>query len=214
MRRASVALLSVFFFFSALPLASAAMYEWVDEKGTRNFTEDYQSIPERYRSDAQERTDEPGSERKRNQIQENPRARSEKASKPKDRVRPRSEKPEVNRNRCEADAAESLKRMVALWKDEKYDALYACGTHEAKAQMSKEKFIQRMTRKRWVLASSWETIRDMEAKFKSPTLVHVTAKIGHRSKQGGEIKYSTETYPMKLQDGNWTTDLSKFLKNP
>jgi hypothetical protein len=214
MKMACIPLFTALFLLSASLLCRAATYEWVDEKGSVNFSEDYTSIPERYRSGARERTEDDAGPSKGNKGSEQKRtAGARKRAQDKGEVKV-SGQPKVNRNRCEADAADSLRRIVAFWKDEKYEALYECGTHAKKAEISKEKFIRGMTKKKWVLALSWEAIRDVEATFKSPTLVYVTARIGHRSKRGGEVKTVTETYPMKLEHGAWKADLSKFLKNP
>jgi len=105
-----------------------------------------------------------------------------------------------------------LMAIVMLWKDEKYEALYEYGTDRNKTAISKEKFVQKMKHGSGGLASSWETLQDVDARIKSPTLVYVTAKIGHRAKHGGTVKFRTETYEMKLEKGIWKTDLSKLMK--
>lgn len=208
-------------FFSLSSMGWAKTYEWVDEKGTVNFTQDYKSIPEKYRDQVKEREDPPGGGSKaKEKHDKTPTGSSGKATGKTHRAahkdshskKGHSEEQPVNRNRVESDAADALKNMVSLWKDEKYEALYECGTESSRVSMPREKFVQKMRKKRWGLASSWETLRDIDPRFQNPKLVHVTARIGHRSKLGGNVKVLTETYPMKLEKGTWRTDLSKFLK--
>jgi hypothetical protein len=50
-RRLAILLASVIFVFPAI-YASAELYEWVDEKGQRNFTDNPNSVPEKYRPKA------------------------------------------------------------------------------------------------------------------------------------------------------------------
>jgi hypothetical protein len=209
----------------------AETYRWVDEKGTINFTQDYGSIPEKYRDQVKEKPDEPGeklgTDKKPEKTSEQAPGKgsqkalkkdahgkkSRKESPPKKEVKKgHPEKQQVNKNRVESDAADALMALVMLWKEEKYEALYEYGTDRNKTAISKEKFVQRMKHESGGLASSWETLRDVDARFKSPTLVYVTAKIGHRAKTGGTVKFRTETYEMKLEKGIWKTDLSKFMK--
>jgi hypothetical protein len=192
----------------------AETYRWVDEKGTVNFTQDYGSIPEKYRDQVKEKPDEPGVEPKLNKkpqetLKGNP-GKGLQKSPGKDRV----EEPKANKHRIESDAAEALRTIVSLWKEEKYETLYGYGTDASRVTISKEKFVQRMKKKNWGLASSWETLQDIEARFKKPTLVYVTARIGHKPKQGGNAKILTDTYQMKLENGVWKTDLSKILRTP
>ncbi len=42
-------------FFSVSSAGWSKTYEWVDEKGTVNFTQDYKAIPEKYRDRVKER---------------------------------------------------------------------------------------------------------------------------------------------------------------
>jgi hypothetical protein len=207
----------------------AETYRWVDEKGTIHFTQDYGSVPEKYRDQVQEKPDEPGEKLKTDQKPEKtwgqtPGKGSQKVVKQgipkkgpemkdppkKESKKGGTEKQQVNKNRIESDAADALKTIVMLWKDGKYEALYEYGTDKNKTSTSREKFVQRMKSKN-DLASSWETLQDVDAKFKSPSLVYVTARIGHRPKPGGNVQVRTETYEMKLEKGMWKTDLSKIL---
>ncbi len=192
----------------------AKTYQWVDEKGTVNFTQDYGSIPERYRGQVKERSDEAvGDPKSSEKPQSTLKGKSGKGLQ-KNLGRGRIEEPRANQHRIESDATEALRTIVSLWKDEKYEALYEYGTDASRVTMSKERFVQRMKKKNWGLAPSWETLQDVEAKYNKPTLVYVTVRIGHRPKQGGDTKTLKETYQMKLENGAWKTDLSKILRAP
>ncbi len=190
----------------------ATTYRWVDEKGTEHFTEDYGSVPERYKAKVKEETDTSTSpskveNKKSNVLREN----SSKGS--KKRGKAANEKGPVNKNKIESDAAQTLKIIISLWKDEKYDSLYDYGTVASKTSMSKEKFVQKMKRNKWGLAPSWETVQDVEPEFKSSTLVYVTARIGHKPKQGRVVRIERQTFQMKLEKGEWKIDLSKVLSS-
>ncbi len=192
----------------------AETYRWVDEKGTVNFTQDYGSIPEKYRDQVKEKPDKPGDlGSKTNETPQKKKGDSAKGFKESPR-KGRNEAQQVNKRKIESDAAEGLKTIVSLWKDEKYEALYEYGTDKNKVAIAKENFVRKMKKKNWCLASSWETIQNIETKFKNPTLVYVTARVGHKPKQGGNIKILTETYQMILEDGVWKTDLSKIMGAP
>ena len=193
----------------------AETYRWVDEKGTENFTSDYSSIPEKYRDQVKTKKNEPDA--KANKNDEKPQKTLKKAPGKGSQNSPgkdRAGEEKASKRRIESDAAEALQTIISFWKDEKYEALYEYGTRSSRAGTAKENFIHKMEKKSWGLASSWETIRNIEAESKSSTVVYVTAKIGHKSKQGGNIKILTETFQMKLENGAWKTDLSKILQAP
>lgn len=211
-----VAVILLIIFVSSTCLGET--YRWIDEKGTIHFMENYGSIPEKYRDRVEERKDKPSESvpktdeklRKASQV---------------DSIRiyegsPRgilTEEEPVNRNRIESGAAESLRMILSLVKDGRYDDLYEYGTDRSRASTAKEHFVKGMKGKSSVLAPSWEAIQDINAKFRSPTLVHVTAKIGYKQKRGdtlGSTLFSTSTYPMELEGGGWKTSLSKILSTP
>jgi hypothetical protein len=192
----------------------ATTYKWVDEKGTINFTQDYDSIPEKYRDQIKEIPDKPGA---RPNIDEKPQKTWEK--KPVQGLkgvpgREDAEKEPVNKLKIESGAAEALRIIVSLWKEENYGSLYEYGTDASKGSMSKEDFAHKMKNKKWGLAPSWETLQNMEAQYKHPKLVYVTAKIGYKTKRGGNVRFQTETYQMKLENGLWRANLSKILSAP
>ncbi len=192
----------------------AETYRWVDEKGTENFTSDYRSIPEKYRDQVKTIKDEPGAKPKNDEkpqkaLKKDPGKGTQKSS-----GKDRAGEQKVSQRRIESDAADALQTIISFWKDEKYEALYEYGTRSSRAGMARENFIHKMEKKSWGLASSWETIQNIEAESKSPTVVYVTAKIGHKPKQGGNTKILTETFQMKLENGAWKTDLSKILQAP
>ena len=204
----------VFILFFVSSAGWAKTYEWVDEKGTVNFTQDYNSVPEKYRDKVKERPDEPGGSNTKEKSEKAVKGSSGKESHKDthhDSGQGRKGEQPVNKNRIEADAADGLKLIISLWKDEKYEPLYDYGTDTSKRSISRERFVQNMRKKSWGPASSWEMLQSIETQYKSPTLVYVTAKIGQRSRLGGNVKTLTETYPMKLEKGVWKTDLSKIL---
>jgi hypothetical protein len=62
------------------------------------------------------------------------------------------------------------------------------------------------------LASSWETLRDIQVDVQSATLVYATVRIGLKPHKGGETKFRTETYRLPLEKGMWKINLQKILQ--
>ncbi len=196
----------------------ADTYRWVDDKGTEHFTNDRGTIPEKYRDQVKERKDEPATKPKKD---ERPSKASSKTSKKdagkephKSAGKNRPGEPKSSRSKVESDAADAFQAIVSYWKDENFEALYQCGTHKSRSGIAKENFVQKMKKKSWGLASSWETVRNVETEFKSPSIVYITAKVGYKPKQGGDVRALTESFEMKLENGSWRTDLSKILQAP
>ena len=211
-----VAVILLIIFISSTCLAET--YRWVDEKGTIHFTEDYGSIPEKYRGRVQERKDKPSDSvtKADEELRKEPKGDSIRVFHGSPRGNPIQEEPD-NKNRIESGAAESLRMILSLLKDERYEDLYEYGTDSSRAKMAKENFVRRMKSKSSVLASSWEAIQDMDAKFRSPSLVYVTARIGYklnRKNTLGKTLFSTYTYQMELEGGVWRTSLSRILSTP
>ena len=183
----------------------AEIYQWKDERGTLHFTEDESAIPERYREQAQKRsvTEEPKSKMERPSIRTDHR---------KEKKKEKPQKQSINLKKIESDAEESFRAIVSLWKDGKFDALYECGDRKSRTAVSKEVFERRMANKQSGLAPSWETMKDIKVDIQSAVRVYTTAKLGFKSKKGGDTKFRTETYPMTYESGLWKIDLLKILR--
>jgi hypothetical protein len=213
-------LIAVLFVLLLASTGWADTYRWVDEKGTEHFTNDRGSIPEKYRDQVKERQDEPSTKPKKDE-------KPQKTLKPVKTLKKETGKesqksagkdhrsePKTGRSKVESDAADAFQAIVSHWKDGNFEAVYQYGTHKSRAGIAKENFVQKMGKKSWGLASSWETIRNIEAEFKSSTVVYITAKIGYKQRQGGDVRALTESFEMKLENGLWRTDLSKILQAP
>ena len=192
----------------------ADTYRWVDEKGTEHFTNDRGSIPEKYRDQVKEKKDEPGAKPKKEEKPSKALKKVAGKESQKGGGKDHRKDPKTGKGRVEADAADAFQAIVSHWKGEDFDALYQYGTHKSRAGVAKENFVQKMKKKSWGLASSWETVRNIEAEYKSSTVVYITAKIGYKPKQGGDTRALTESFEMKLENGLWRTDLSKILQAP
>jgi hypothetical protein len=119
------------------------------------------------------------------------------------------------KQKIESDATDGFNMMFGLWKAGKYENLYEYGSRKSHTSISKENFVIKMKKKSYELASSWETIRDIEAEASSRKLVYIKAKIGYRSKGGaGDTKFRTETYRLQLEGDRWRIDLAKILRSP
>jgi hypothetical protein len=188
------------------PSRAKEVYKWVDEKGIVHFSEDESSVPEEYREQLEKKSmkedSKPPEEKVKVRKQDGKGAKSQFAGKEKERI---------NVNKIEGDVIESVKTILSLWKGGKYDALYDCGDQKSRMAVNKEEFERRMTKKGIGLASSWETIRDIQVDVKSATLAYATVKIGFKPTRGGETKFRTETYRMSFEKGMWKINLTKIL---
>jgi len=120
----------------------------------------------------------------------------------------------TEKSKVESDATDAFNRIIRLWKDGRFEDLYEHGYRRSQIPLSKENFVIKMRNKSHEFASSWETIRDMEAEVASHKLVYVRAKIGYRSKGGGDTKFLTGTYRVEFEGDRWRIDLSKILRSP
>jgi hypothetical protein len=192
--------------FVACPSRAKEIYRWIDEKGTVHFSEDESSVPEKYREQLEKKSvpeeAKPPEEKVKVRKQVGKGAKDQSAGKGKETI---------NRNKIEGDVIESVKTILSLWKDGKYDVLYGHGDQKSRMAINKEDFERRMTRKGIGLASSWETLRDIKVDVKSATLAYATVKIGFKSTKGGETKFRTETYRMSFEKGMWKINLTKIL---
>ena len=192
--------------FGDCPARAKEIYKWVDEKGTVHFSEDESSVPEKYREQLEKKSLKeeaiPSGEKVRVKKQDGKGSKGQLAVKEKERI---------NINKIEGDVIESVKTILYLWKDGKYDVLYDQGDQKSRMAINKEDFEHRMKKKVIGLASSWETIRDIQVEVKSATLAYATVRIGLKPKGGGETKFRTEIYRMSFENGMWKINLMKIL---
>jgi hypothetical protein len=197
----------------------AEIYQWVDEKGTIHFTEDYGAIPEKYRNQATMRKEGADGSAVKTDGKSKSRSKGQRQTgSPENRVADRKMEQEIQKNvdkrKIESEVADALLTIVSLWQSGKYGELYAYGTNSSRASLPKEEFVRRMLVKKWGLAPSWQTIRDVEVDVKRPALAYARAKIGYKPKQGGKTNIRTETYQMVLENEAWRINLSKILSAP
>ena len=191
----------------ACPSDAEEVYKWVDEKGTVHFSEDESSVPDKYRERIEKKS--VPEEAKGPETKEKIRKQDGKGAKDRLAVK---EKESINKNRIEGDVVESVKTILSLWKGEKYNELYDRGDQKSRRAIGKEDFEHRMKRKGIELASSWETLRDIQVDVQNATLAYATVRIGLKSKKGGETKFRTETYRLPFEKGIWKINLQKILQ--
>ncbi len=194
--------------FMLLPVAfspdAKEVYRWVDGKGTVHFSEDESSVPEKYRRQTEKKS--LPEEAKEAEQKEEIRRRDAK-----DRLAGK-EKESIPKNRMEGDIIESVKTILSLWKEGKYNELYDHGDQKSRRAIGREDFENRMRKKGIGLASSWETLRDIQVEIESATLAYATVRIGLKPKKGGETKFRTVTYRLPLEKGMWKINLQKILQ--
>lgn len=118
------------------------------------------------------------------------------------------------KRRIGSNAEDALMEIISLWKGGRYEDLYEYGHRTDQVGLSRESFIAQMKRKSWELASSWETIQNIEADVASATLVYLRAKVGFKRKTGGDTRFSTVTFQMIFEGDRWRTSLFKILSSP
>jgi len=191
----------------ASPPDAEEVYKWVDEKGTVHFSEDESSIPEKYR----ERTEKKSLPEEVKGAEKKEKIRKQDGKGAKGRLAAKG-KESINKNRIEGDVVESVKTILSLWKDGKYNELYDHGDQKSRRAIGREDFENRMRKKGIGLASSWETLRDIQVDVESATLAYATVRIGLKPKKGGETKFRTETYRLPFEKGMWKINLQKILQ--
>jgi len=189
------------------PSEAKEVYRWVDEKGTIHFSEDESNIPEKYR----EQIEKESVPEEAKGPEEKVKVRKQDGKGVKDRLTAK-EMEKINKNRIEGDVVESVKTILYLWKDGKYNELYDHGDQKSRRAISREDFEHRMRKKGIGLASSWETLRDIQVDVESATLAYATVRVGLKPKGGGETKFRNETYRVRFEKGMWKIDLEKILK--
>ena len=204
--KALALMVALILLFMDSPSRAKEVYKWVDEKGTVHFSDDESSVPEKYRDQLEKKSvkeeAKPPGEKVKVRKQDGKGAKDQLAVKEKERI---------NINKIAGDVIESAKTIFFLWKNMKYDILYDHGDQKSRRSINKENFEHRMKKKGIGLASSWETIRDIQVDVKSAILAYATVRIGLKPTRGGETKFRTEIYRMSFEKGMWKIDLTKIL---
>ena len=213
MKRLTLAFCIVFFF----SISWAETYKWIDEKGTVHFTQDFGSIPEKFREQIEIKNDNTQDSEKKVDKPYKKESNPPSKGRAKEQVKEQSKKSKegkqsVDIKKIETEVTDAFTAILSLWKEGKYEALYEYGTLSSKANVAREKFVSQMRNKAWGLAPSWETLRDIKVNIKHPALVYVSARIGYKPKKWGDTTVRTETYRLLLEDGIWRIDLLKILK--
>ncbi len=113
--------------------------------------------------------------------------------------------------KIEADVSSTFIKIVTLWQDENYDALYEYGDEESRKILSVNQFGEMTHNNSWKLACCWEKAQDIEITVKSSTVALVKAKIGYEMRfDTGSTRFITQTFNMTLEDGVWKIDLQKI----
>ncbi len=103
--------------------------------------------------------------------------------------------------------------IINLWRDEKYEELYEYGILSSHVRISKEGFIRGMKQKKFKLMCCGDAAREIDAIYKSPTVVYVKAKIGYKN-HINKVAFRHETFKLVFEDGKWRTDIMQILKLP
>lgn len=115
------------------------------------------------------------------------------------------------KRRIESGAMDTFETIISLCKTQRFDQIYEYGSTTSRERISKDMFISQ--NKPCGLASSWETVRDVEVEIISPTRVDLKAVLGFKTGHAysyvasGPTEFSTRIFEMTLEEGEWRIDL-------
>jgi len=114
------------------------------------------------------------------------------------------------KRRIESGATNTFEMIIFFLKRERFDEIYEYGDRISRERISNDMFISRM--RGYKLASSWETVRDIEVEIMSSNRVYLKATLGFPGPRAygasGETTFRTEVFEMTLQDKDeWRIDL-------
>lgn len=117
------------------------------------------------------------------------------------------------KRRIESGATNTFETIIFLLKRERFDEIYEYGDRISREGISKEMFVSRM--RGYKLASSWETVRDIEVEIISSNRVYLKATLGFPGPRAygasGETIFRTEVFEMTLEDKDeWRIDLRQL----
>lgn len=114
----------------------------------------------------------------------------------------------------ESNVSGTFETIISFWKDQNYSEIYEYGYRSSQMSMSREAFEFKMKNKHWIIASSWEGVREIEIEVISFTSAYVRAKMGFRPKLGGDTRTITETFHMMREGDKWRIGLYKIISCP
>jgi hypothetical protein len=120
----------------------------------------------------------------------------------------------AEQRKIEAQALESFRRVLALWREEVYFELYDHGTEASKARISREDFAQRMVQLEW-LPFGEPNPRLFTADFRFRTMVYIKTQIAYRNKFDASQQFTRDqNFLLQLEQGEWRVDLIDILRSP
>jgi len=115
------------------------------------------------------------------------------------------------KRRIESGAIDTFETIIFLCKRDRFDEIYEYGDTISQKRTSKEMFTSEW--RHCGLASSWETVRDIEVEIISPKYVYLKAALGFKGSHpysyvaSGDTQFSTRIFEMTLERGEWRIDL-------
>ena len=114
----------------------------------------------------------------------------------------------------EAEKAQQVEsafnELVNLWYEQKFDELYDRFIYKGKGTISKEKFINRMTKEKKKLACCWQKAQDVKIKINSSDKAEVKAKFGFED-LSNETTYVATEIPFYLKHETWRVNVKDIL---
>ncbi len=122
------------------------------------------------------------------------------------------------------DARRAFDRIIELWRDEDFQALYRFGTPQSQKRLSREDFATRMEMAKTRLQCCWATVRGVKARLESADRAYITARIGYRFREPVALRprrslqpleesfFEHETFYLVLEEGRWRVNLFRILE--
>lgn len=114
----------------------------------------------------------------------------------------------------EAQALETFRRIINLWREEVYFELYDYGQAASRTRIDQETFAQRMVELDFVPGAA-PNPRYTSTNFRYRTAVYVSARVYYKHKFNPSLSFTREQTVLLLREGGrWRIDLVQLVRAP
>lgn len=115
--------------------------------------------------------------------------------------------PYLAEDELKAEAKAGFEKILDLWRDGKYDEVYARTTVGGK--QSKEEFVARLAAAPLRPACCWEKLQEVKVVVKGDSAVTIRAKLGFEGV--GATEFKTRSFKLMKEEGVWCIAQSDIL---
>ncbi len=114
----------------------------------------------------------------------------------------------------EAQALETFRRIINLWREEVYFELYDYGQTASRERIAQEAFAQRMVELDFVPGAA-PNAKYITTEFRYRTAVYVTARVYYKHKFNPALSFTKDQTVLLLREGGrWRIDLVQLIRAP